>query len=91
MSSRSAPGDQDDVVEILLETMEVARKHEGFISTSAHRSVDGPRVFMYLQWQTPEHLRAMQASPEFLEIARRFGGKTQFESYLCDVVHVTEV
>jgi len=46
---------------------------------------------MYLQWQTPEHLRAMQASPKLLEIARRFGGKTQFESYLCDVVHVTEV
>jgi heme-degrading monooxygenase HmoA len=84
------PEDQPDVVKILLETMEVASKCEGFISASAHRSLDGTHVFTYLQWRRPEDLRAYQASPEFQEIAPRFAGRIQFESFQCDVVHVAE-
>jgi quinol monooxygenase YgiN len=77
-------------VEILLETMEVARKREGFISASAHRSLDGTHVFMYLQWRKPEDLRALQASREFQEISQRFAGRIRFQSFQCDVVHVAE-
>jgi len=34
----------------------------GFVSASIHRSTDGTRVFNYLQWETAEHLAAMQSS-----------------------------
>jgi quinol monooxygenase YgiN len=88
---RVRPEDQDDVVEVLIEIMEgVAKGRHGFISASCHRSAEGTHVFMYLQWQTPEDLKAMQESPEFGAIARRFAGRIQFESHRCEVVHVTE-
>jgi heme-degrading monooxygenase HmoA len=41
---------------------QVARTFPGFISASVHRSTDATRVFNYLQWQTAEHLAAMQRS-----------------------------
>jgi heme-degrading monooxygenase HmoA len=57
------PADQDTVVQIVIEiNEEVARGAPGFISASTHRSVDGTRVFNYLQWESEEHLAAVQRS-----------------------------
>ena len=44
----------------------------------------------YLQWQSPEHLAAMQRSSEFQAIARRFAGLIEFEPHQCEVVHAAE-
>ena len=66
----------------------VAKGSAGFISGSVHRSTDGTRIFNYLQWQTPEHLAAMQRSPQFAEVARRFAGLIESEPHECLVVHV---
>ena len=83
------PADQDEVVRINIDIVERAAKGSaGFISASVHRSTDGMRVFNYLQWQTPEHLAAMQRSPQFAEIARRFAGLIEFEPHECIVAHV---
>lgn len=69
------PQHQDAVARINIEIIErVASRTPGFISASVHRSDDGTRVFNYLQRQTPEHPAAMQASPEFREIAARLAG-----------------
>jgi hypothetical protein len=55
-------------------TEHVAPNFPGFISASVHRSNDGTRVFNYLQWETAEHLAAMQRSPEFQASAEWIAG-----------------
>jgi len=52
-----------------------------------HRSVDGTVVINCLQWQSPEHLAALQRSDEFQGIVRRFAGLVEFEPHLCKAVH----
>jgi heme-degrading monooxygenase HmoA len=84
------PADQDEVLSALIETMRIAEQHPGFISASAHRSIDGRRIFMYLQWRTADDLRDYQASPEFRAIAPRFVGKARFASHHCHVSHIVE-
>ena len=86
---RCQPANQSQVVQINVDIVEqVARTFPGFISASVHRSLDGTRVFNYLQWESAEHLAAMQRSPEFQVIGRRFAGLIEFEPHECEVVHV---
>ena len=88
---RCEPSDQDEVVRINAEIIDrVAAASPGFISASVHRSTDGRRVFNYLQWESADHLAAMQRSLEFQAIARRFAGLIEFEPHECEVVHVGE-
>ena len=88
---RCRPANQAEVVRINVDIVEqVARAMPGFISASVHRSTDGTRVINYLQWETREHLAALQRSPEFEAIARRFAGVIEFEPHKCDVAHVAE-
>jgi quinol monooxygenase YgiN len=67
---------------------QVASTFPGFISAAVHRSTDGTRVFNYLQWESADHLAAMQRSPEFQAIARRFAGLIEFDPHECEVVHI---
>ena len=88
---RCKPSDQDEVVQINVDIVErVASRFPGFISATVHRSVDGTVVINYLQWQSPEHLAALQRSSEFQAIARRFAGLIEFEPHQCEVVHLAE-
>jgi heme-degrading monooxygenase HmoA len=90
-SFRCPPGDQDEVVRINIDIVnQVAASSPGFVSASIHRSTDGTMVFNYLQWETAEHLEAMQSSPQFRQIASRFGGPIAFEPHCCEVVHTAE-
>jgi quinol monooxygenase YgiN len=85
---RCAPENQDEVVRINVDIVEqVASRFPGFISAAVHRSTDGTRVFNYLQWESAEHLAAMQRSDEFRSIARQFAGLIEFEPHQCEVVH----
>src|SRR6202451_207624 len=71
------PGNQQKVVDMLVETTEKAMKHiPGFVSASIHKSLDGVRVVNYAQWRSKEDWEAMMDSPEaqkhmkpFFEIA----------------------
>jgi quinol monooxygenase YgiN len=88
-SFRCEPSDQDEVVSINVDIVEeVASKFPGFISASVHRSIDGTLVVNYLQWESAEHLAAMQRSEEFQAVARRLAGLIEFEPHQCEVVHV---
>jgi heme-degrading monooxygenase HmoA len=61
---RCEPSNQDEVVRINVDIVnQVASNFPGFISAAVHRSADGTRVFNYLQWESAEHLMAMQRSP----------------------------
>jgi quinol monooxygenase YgiN len=88
---RCDPSDQDEVVRLNVAIVEqVASRSAGFVSASVHRSTDGTRVINYLQWESREHLAAMQRSPEFQAIARGFAGLIEFDPHECVVVHVAE-
>jgi len=88
---RCQPSNQDEVVQINVDIVDqVATTFPGFISAAVHRSTDGTRVINYLQWQSAEHLAAMQVSPEFQAVGRRFTGLIEFEPHECEVVHVAE-
>lgn len=89
---RCEPDDQDEVVRINREIVdEVASRAPGFVSATIHRSTDGRLVANYLQWETAEHLAALQSSPEFRRIATRFAGLIEFEPHQFEVVHSAEV
>jgi heme-degrading monooxygenase HmoA len=63
---RCDPRDQAEVVQINVDIVDqVASGFPGFVSASVHRSTDGTRVINYLQWESAEHLAAMQRSAEF--------------------------
>jgi quinol monooxygenase YgiN len=87
-----APENQDEVARVLVRISdEVASEFPGFISASTHKSVDGTRIFNYLQWRSPEDLAKMQQSPEFQRLAEGFFGKLlDFKEYVCEVTHVKE-
>jgi quinol monooxygenase YgiN len=88
---RCEPADQDEVVQINVDIVDqVASTFPGFISASVHRSTDGTCVINYLQWESAEHLAAMQRSPEFQAIGRRFAGLIEFDPHECEVVHVAD-
>jgi len=88
---RCEPAKQDDVVRLNIDIVDqVASAFPGFISATVHRSIDGTRVINYLQWESSEHLAAMQRSPEFRAIAGRFAGLIEFEPHECVVAHVAE-
>jgi quinol monooxygenase YgiN len=88
---RCQPPNQEEVVKINVDIVDqVASKSPGFISAAIHSSVDGTRVINYLQWESADHLAAMQGSPEFQAIARRFAGLIEFDPHECKVAHVSE-
>jgi heme-degrading monooxygenase HmoA len=83
--------DQAQVVQINVDIVDqVASRFRGFVSASVHRSTDGTRVINYLQWESAEHLAAMQRSAEFQAIGSRFAGLVEFDPHQFEVVHIRE-
>lgn len=63
---RCAPQHQDEVVRINIDIIDqVASSSPGFVSATVHSSVDGTRVINYLQWESVEHLTAINAPRSF--------------------------
>jgi quinol monooxygenase YgiN len=88
---RCDPHHQAEVVQINVDIVDqVASTFPGFISACVHRSTDGTRVINYLQWESAEHLAAMQNSAEFQAIGHRFAGLIEFDPHQCEVVHIRE-
>jgi quinol monooxygenase YgiN len=88
---RCDPQNQAEVVRINVDIVDqVASSFPGFISASVHRSTDGTRIIIYLQWESAEHLAAMQRSEKFREIGREFAGLIEFDPHRCEVVHIRQ-
>src|ERR1700735_164883 len=70
------PVNQQKLVDLLtLATKSTVQNITGFVSSSLHRSIDGPKVTMYAQWRSLEDYQNMRnntsASP-YLEQALEF-------------------
>ena len=58
------PEKQGELIALLTEvTAQNVRHHEGFISASLHRGLDGRKVTMYAQWASVEAYEAMRQNP----------------------------
>ena len=56
-----APEKQDELIELLTEiTEQNVRHHQGFVSASLHRSIDGKKVTMYAQWASVDDYETMR-------------------------------
>jgi hypothetical protein len=56
-----APEKQDELVELLTSVTEQhVRHHQGFISASLHRGIDGKKVTMYAQWASVDDYESMR-------------------------------
>ena len=58
-------GKQDELLALMAERARFMARQPGFISISLHRSLDGKRIFNYVQWASREELVAAHHSPEF--------------------------
>jgi heme-degrading monooxygenase HmoA len=85
------PTDQAGIVRVNIDIVENVAVHSpGFISATVHRSIDGSRVFNYLQWETPQDLATMQQSDAFRATAKQFHGLIAFEPHQCEVIHAAD-
>jgi quinol monooxygenase YgiN len=58
------PGKQQELIELLRNVTEQnVRHHQGFVSASLHRSIDGKKVTMYAQWASVDDYEAMRQNP----------------------------
>jgi hypothetical protein len=44
----------------------IINKHQGFISATVHKSLDGTRVINYIQWQNKDAIEKMLNDPKVL-------------------------
>jgi heme-degrading monooxygenase HmoA len=84
-----APGNQEEVVNLMIERAHYMARQKGFVSANLHRSKDGSHIINYVQWTSPEGLAAAHHSPEFRSNWPRFGEIVkEVEPCLYDVVYV---
>ncbi len=83
-----APGNQNEVLNVMRERARFMSSQPGFISVNLHRSKDGSHVVNYIQWQNAEQLAAAHHSAEFRKKWPRFGELVQeIEPCLYEVVY----
>ena len=80
---------QEEVLKLMIERARFMATQPGFVSVNLHRSKDGSHVVNYLQWTSPEKLKAAHHAPEFRAKWPRFGELVEdADPCLYDVVHV---
>ena len=86
-----APGNQQQLVDTLIETTERWVKHlPGFVSASFHKSLDGTRVVNYAQWKDKAAFELMGQNPEVrarMGLAQQIG---QADGHFYTVAFVSE-
>jgi heme-degrading monooxygenase HmoA len=83
------PGNQDEVLDLMIERARFMATQPGFVSVNLHRSKDGSHVVNYVQWTNAEKLKAAHHSSEFRKKWPRFGELVkEIDPVLYDVVHV---
>ena len=82
-------GNQDEVLNLMIERARFMATQPGFVSVNLHRSKDGSHVVNYVQWTNADKLKAAHHSPEFRKKWPRFGELVkEAEPDLYEVVHV---
>ena len=84
---RLSPENQDEVVNLMVERARFMATQPGFVSINLHRSRDGTHLINYIQWTSPEKLKAAHQSPEFRKKWPQFGDlANEIEPWLYEVV-----
>jgi heme-degrading monooxygenase HmoA len=82
------PENQDEALAVMIERARFMATQPGFVSVNLHRSTDGSHLVNYIQWTSPERLKAAHQSPEFRKRWPQFGELTdEIEPCLYEVVH----
>jgi heme-degrading monooxygenase HmoA len=85
------PDNQDEVLKLMKERARFMARQPGFVSISLHKSLDGRRIVNYVQWQSPDLLRAAHKSPEFRKEWGRFDALAdEIDPHLYEVAEVLD-
>ena len=85
------PGKQAEALELMTQRANFMARQPGFVSISLHKSLDGRRIVNYVQWQSPDLLRAAHKSPEFRKEWKRFDALTdEIDPHLYEVAEVLD-
>jgi len=76
------PERQDELMRVLHELTEAARRLPGFRSARLHRSLNGKHVVNYAEWDSVEHWRAMVRHPDVQAQMGRVVALATFEPHI---------
>jgi quinol monooxygenase YgiN len=81
------PAKQEELIDLLVRATEASVRHApGFISARLHRSLDGRKVTMYAQWESPDAYQAMREDPGPRPYLERALAIATFEPGMYEVV-----
>jgi heme-degrading monooxygenase HmoA len=81
------PDNQQEALNLMIERARFMTSQPGFVSINLHRSKDGSHLINYIQWTSPEKLKAAHKSPEFRKKWPQFGDlANEIEPCLYEVV-----
>ena len=85
------PGKQNQALSLMKERARFMARQPGFVAIVLHRSLDGKRIVNYVQWQSPDLLRAAHKSPEFRKEWGRFDALAdEIDPHLYEVAEVLD-
>jgi quinol monooxygenase YgiN len=84
------PGNQQQLVELLIQATLEVKKVPGFISSSLHRSLDGTKVTMYAQWKSLDDYQAMRGNPSAAPFLEKALAIASFEPGMYEVAETFE-
>jgi heme-degrading monooxygenase HmoA len=85
------PGKQNEAFSLMSERARFMARQPGFVLISLHKSLDGRRIVNYVQWQSPDLLRAAHKSPEFRKEWGRFDALAdEIDPHLYEVAEVLD-
>jgi heme-degrading monooxygenase HmoA len=85
------PGKENEAFALMSDRARFMARQPGFVSISLHKSLDGRRIVNYVQWQSPDLLRAAHKSPEFRKEWGRFDALAdEIDPHLYEVAEVLD-
>lgn len=82
---------QQKLIEMLEDaTEEILIKHDGFISTRIHKSIDGTKVISYVQWKNKEAIEKMLNDPHAIIHMNDVATIAKVDRSLYEMVYVEE-
>ena len=87
---RVEPEQQQYVIDFLVENRHRSMKHQGCLSLSIHKGLDGDRVINYVQWRSWEEFEAARTDPEFTAARKQAAELGLFDSHFYEVVFTSE-
>lgn len=82
---------QQKVVDMLEDpARQILDKHDGFISTRIHKSLDGTKVMSYVQWENKESFEKMLNDPRAIIYMNDIATMAKVDRILYELVYTEE-